>query len=293
MSPSLFLQPGALIGLFAPASPTPKDQIKKAALWVKEMGFTPFNPFDPPKSRGYLAGSDVERLEECLNLMAHPKIEALLAVRGGYGSTRLLKSLAPLWSTFPDKPIIGFSDITALHLARLAATGVGGWHGPTLVNLVDPKRRQGLKNALLGQNKPWNFSKYAIIQKGQAKGRLIGGNLSLLVSLLGSPYWPNSKGAILLLEDHNEELYRLDRLLTALRLSGRLAGLKGLIFGDFGESVSLNALKPLLWETAKECPGPVVRAPYFGHGRMNRPWPFGGLGELSATEAGGRLTFKL
>jgi muramoyltetrapeptide carboxypeptidase len=139
--------------------------------------------------------------------------------------------------------------------------------------------------------RPWKIKKTGSLKTGRGRGRLIGGNLSLLVSLLSSPYFPDSEGAILLIEDRGEKLYRLDRMLTTLRLSGRLENLAGLLFGDFGPNIPLKALKPLLMETALACPGPTAFSPVFGHGPTNRPWPVGGLAELAVDQAGGSLTF--
>ncbi|MDR0549458.1 MAG: LD-carboxypeptidase [Deltaproteobacteria bacterium] len=293
MSENLFfLNPGATIGIFAPSSPSPLEEIEQEIQRVEEMGFVVKKPLALPKPQGYLAGSDDERRTSLHSLMADPEVSALMAVRGGYGALRLLKALRPLWHYYPPKPIIGFSDVTVLHMARLAATGIGGWHAPMLCNMSSPGHRKRLKEALLGDLKPWKLKKDSHLTPGRARGRLIGGNLTLLVSLLSTPYWPNSKGAILFLEDHGEDLYRLDRLLTTLRISGRLESLAGLVFGDFGQTkAAQKKIQALLIETAKACPGPAAMVGYFGHGQENRPWPVGGIGELVVGEAKSSLTF--
>jgi muramoyltetrapeptide carboxypeptidase len=294
-----FLEPGDAIGLFAPASPYSSAEVGQATASLEEMGFRAKMPVGlpkgkgkaPEKDRGYLAGTDDERRNNIHALMGDPEVKALLAVRGGYGSLRLLPALRPLWLLYPPKPIIGYSDVTALHMARLAISGVGGWHAPMLCDLSAPGHRKRLKEALLGSLGPWRIKKKGQLKKGVARGLLMGGNLSLLVSLLGTPYWPSAKGAILMVEDHGEKLYRLDRMLTALRLSGRLSELSGLVFGDFGTEIPEDSLRPLLMELAKAFSGPVAKVPFFGHGLENRPWPEGGVGELTVDGAGSSLKF--
>ncbi|MDR1084297.1 MAG: LD-carboxypeptidase [Deltaproteobacteria bacterium] len=286
-----FLKQGSTLGLFAPASPYEPTAINSFAKMAEETGFKFKRPFILCRPKGYLAGTDQER-QNCLSiLMADPEIHGLLAIRGGYGCMRLLQKLEKLWVFYPPKPIIGYSDITALHLARLAATGTGGWHAPMLINMDLPGHRQRLAEILAGDLKPWKFVKKGCLKNGHGRGKLIGGNLSVIVSLLATPYWPDPTGTILLLEDTGENLYRLDRLLTSLRLSGVLEKLVGLIFGDFGRKILDKQLKPILRELAEVCPGPVAWGPYFGHGLENRPWPVGSPGQLTVTSAGGTLEF--
>jgi muramoyltetrapeptide carboxypeptidase len=261
---------------------------------AESMGFNFKRPLDPPKvAKGYLSGPDAERRASLNALMADPQVAALLAVRGGYGCSRLLTSLAPLWKLYPPKPIIGFSDLTALHMARLTAVGVGGWHGPMLVNFKEPGQRVRLAKALLGHLPPWKLAKSSRLKNGHVQGRLLGGNLTLVISLLSTPYWPNTAGDILLLEDTGEELYRLDRGLTTLKQSGLFQKLGGIVFGDFGLSLPKDKLKlkALLLDTIQDFPGPVAWFPFFGHIQENRPWPVGGWAELKVTDKRGALTF--
>ncbi|MDR1608757.1 MAG: LD-carboxypeptidase [Deltaproteobacteria bacterium] len=287
-----FLKPGATLGLFFPSSHMPLQEIDRLVGALTDWEFNIKIPVPWPRPKGYLASSDAERLASLRDLMTDPKVDALLAIRGGYGSLRLLPALAPLWKLYPQKPIIGFSDITALHMARWAATKVGGWHGPNLKDLDQPGARQRLAKALCGQLEPWKINKPARLKYGLAQGPLIGGNMSLVSSLIGSPYFPELSGAILLLEDNNEELYRLDRLLTSLKHRGVFQKVGGVIFGDLGQGIAPLLLKPLLKEVAEVAKGPVAWVPFFGHILQNQPWPVGALATLALTKISGELTFN-
>jgi len=222
--------------------------------------------------------------------MADPGVGGLWAVRGGSGCQRLLPGLASLWTAWPPKPILGFSDLTALHLARLKAAGVIGWHGPMVAALG--RTRPGLTGASLADLKAvllaparaggWKFSPREVFKPGRARGRLLGGNLCLLVHLLDSPWLPDPAGAILLLEEVDEPPYRLDRLLISLRQSRLWGALGGLVFGRFTRCGSPAAVKNLLRETAEAFSGPVLMNAPFGHAGLNRAFPLGVLAELSA-----------
>jgi muramoyltetrapeptide carboxypeptidase len=224
-------------------------------------------------------------------LMADPAVGGLWAVRGGSGCQRLLPRLARYWAAWPPKPILGFSDLTALHLARLKAAGIIGWHGPMLTALgqASPGRRlegaslAALKAALISPVRVggWEFSPRDALRPGRALGPLLGGNLCLLAHLLDSPWLPDPAGAILLLEDVDEAPYRLDRLLTTLRQSRLWGALGGLVFGRFTRCGSPAVVKGLLRETAEAFPGPVLMNAPFGHGRLNRAFPLGALAELA------------
>jgi muramoyltetrapeptide carboxypeptidase len=222
-------------------------------------------------------------------LMSDPEVGGLWAVRGGSGCQRLLPGLASRWALWPPKPILGFSDLTALHLARLKAAGVIGWHGPMMAGLGRAGRLAGagladLKAVLFSPARAggWEFSPRDVLRPGRARGPLLGGNLCLLVHLLDSPWLPDPAGAILLVEEVDEAPYRLDRLLISLRQSRLWGALGGLVFGRFTRCGSPAGVKGLLRETAEAFPGPVLMNASFGHAGLNRVFPVGALAELSA-----------
>jgi muramoyltetrapeptide carboxypeptidase len=226
--------------------------------------------------------------------MLCPWTKGILAVRGGYGAMRLLEELAPLWEAFPPKPIIGFSDISALHLARYAATGVGGWHAPNLTSLsrLGPLGAgRALRAVFGGGREDWLFSRGGVLKTGASRGHLVGGNLSLFSQLYGTAFCPGTQGAIILLEDVNERPYALDRLLTGLRLRGAFRKAGGVVFGSLaepGEEVQVGAV---LRDFAETIDVPVLSGAPFGHGAQNSPWFYGEEAILEATPRGGSLRF--
>ncbi|MDR1166367.1 MAG: LD-carboxypeptidase [Deltaproteobacteria bacterium] len=290
----LFLPREARLGLFAPAGPTQSVQRQEGATIVRDWGFSLELPPEEEPARGYLASPDRDRLERLLDLMGENKTDALWATRGGYGSMRLLPALQGLWKDFPPKPIIGFSDITALHLARYNATGIGGWHASNLNTLGRLGWARGRKDwdPLLGKAvSPWLFEPDAVLRQGRAEGPLLGGNLTLFACLYGTRYCPDVKGAILLLEDLDEAPYRLDRLLTGLSLRGAFDGLAAVVFGEFFNCGDKSLVREILSEFADARDYPVAREAPFGHGFVNSPWFYGEKGVLEAEDSGGRLCF--
>ncbi|MDR2934820.1 MAG: LD-carboxypeptidase [Candidatus Adiutrix sp.] len=281
--------PGQAWGLFAPAHPFDRGEFELALARLKAWGLKVCHSPKIFRRARHLAGSDEHRLEVMAELMADPEVGGLWAVRGGSGCQRLLPRLASCWPLWPPKPILGFSDLTALHLARLKAAGVIGWHGPMAASLGRPGRPAGasladLKAVLLAPVRAggWEFSPRDVLKPGRVHGPLLGGNLCLLIHLLDSPWLPDAAGAILLVEEVDEAPYRLDRLLTSLRQSRLWGALGGLVFGRFTRCGSPAEVKGLLRETAEAFPGPVLMNASFGHIRLNRVFPIGALAELSA-----------
>lgn len=233
------------------------------------------------KKRGYLAGEDQERLEGLLELL-ETGARALWAVRGGYGVMRLLASFP--WETLRswDGWIVGYSDITALHCAALRRFPWATVHGPMVVGLGRSEAATKRILALVQGKIPqpvFRFGQKAALRDGVASGPLVGGNLSLLTSLLGTDFEPPWDGAIVALEDVGEPGYRLDRALTQLGLAGRFGRINGLVLGRFarcaaGEPESRCLLaERLLALTPESCP--VVVGLPFGHVRRNLAFPLG------------------
>jgi muramoyltetrapeptide carboxypeptidase len=195
---------------------------------------------------GYLAGNDRQRAEDINAMYADPAVRAVFAVHGGWGSARLLPFLD--WETIRANPklLVGCSDITALHLAFAARAGFATIHGPNAGNswgeisassfqrLAFAAETPTFRNPDAGALDPLATERWrtTTIRPGKAVGRLVGGNLSVLTSLVGTPWLPDFAGAILFLEDTGEAEYRIDRMLTQLRLSGILAKLAGIVFGQ-------------------------------------------------------------
>jgi muramoyltetrapeptide carboxypeptidase len=245
--------------------------------------------------RAYLAGTDETRLMGILEMMDNPGVSELLAVRGGFGAMRLLKELAPFWHVFPrNKPIVGFSDVTALHLARLKATGTGGWHAPNLTTFarLHPDETRRAIASMRGENqRPWEIAPCDVLALGGTTGPLVGGNLTVFATLWGSPYCPGTEGALLLLEDVNEQPDAIDRLLTSLWLRRAFKGIRGLVFGEFVDCGDQKELRAVLEDFVREARVPAVMNAPFGHGSHCSPWFYGEHGRLLVSSGGAVLEF--
>lgn len=228
---------------------------------------------------GYLAAPDATRILDIQHGLHAPHVGALWSARGGFGCTRILDQLPQTLRANP-KWLIGYSDITALHLWA-NAQGVASIHGPMVSGLA--KHGQdlpGILNALRAI--VWDhhippFSGLQTVHLGRSTGRLLGGNLSLIQTLLGTPYLPSLDGVILFVEEIGESAYRVDRLLSALLLGGRAKGIRGIVFGEFTNCRGLEdaRLAPRLEEWTRAFGCPVVMGFPAGHGTTNQPFVLG------------------
>ena len=241
----------------------------------------------------YLAGSDDRRLAELHAALTDPGIRAVFCARGGYGATRLLRQLAASAPAGAPKPLIGFSDITALHL-WLQAYGRISIHGPVLTQLprLSSATCTRLFDLLESVRPAPPLAGTATYVGGVAEGPLLGGNLSVFTRLLGTPYLPALDGAILLLEDQGERPYRLDRMWTHLQLAGVFERVRGIALGSFtaceergADYTSDEVLRELATSTGLPCAAGLP----IGHGDVNEPVPLGVRVRLDADAA--RLTF--
>jgi muramoyltetrapeptide carboxypeptidase len=241
----------------------------------------------------YLAGDDARRLSELTAALADPQVRAVFCARGGYGATRLLARLGPGGPPGPAKPLVGFSDITALHL-WLQTHGRISIHGPVLTQLgrlaqTTSQRLFDLLESTVPTPPLYGTDTYA---GGVAEGRLLGGNLSVLTRMLGTPFMPALHGAVLLLEDQGERPYRLDRMWTHLQLAGVFAQVRGIALGTFSsceepdaQYTSTDVLRELAQATGLPCAAGFP----IGHGEVNEPVPLGVRVRLDAGAAS--LTF--
>lgn len=230
----------------------------------------------PPASWRYLAGSDEARLEDLQAAFADPDIRAVVAARGGYGAMRLLPHLDLGRLAASGKILVGFSDITALHLA-LQREGARSLHGPVVTQLGDqPAPSLERFFGILESAAPPPALPGRTVVEGEAEGRLIGGCLSLLAALVGTPYFPSLAGAILFVEEVGEWPYRLDRLWTQLRLAGVLEGLAGVAIGDLTDCDQEDLPgATVLEELAAQLGVPVIAGLPVGHGDVHMALPLG------------------
>jgi muramoyltetrapeptide carboxypeptidase len=286
------LTPGDTIGIIAPAGPVSREEIQPAIDLLKERGFHALLSLNLFKKKGYLAGHDEARLEDFHAMFADSSVKAILCARGGFGTIRLLDRIDYDLVRGNPKVVAGYSDITALLFALFKETGLITFHGPVLRNLAsDPLDNLGflLETTSSGEPRAIDLSGGTWLKRGRAEGMVIGGNLSLVCSLIGTPYLPDLTGAILFIEDTNEPLYRIDRMLTHLRLSGIISNLAGLIAGDFKDCGEPEKIRSLLSEATHGINIPVVDGLPVGHGTRNRTIPMGISAELDTRKM--RLTF--
>jgi len=252
--------------------------------------------------QAYLAGSDEERLADLVSMIDDPRVRAIFFARGGYGSQRLLPRLDLAGLARQPKPIIGYSDATAL-LGAAVEAGVVAMHGPMVADDMarglSERSTTHLRTLLTDPGWRWEAEAPITIRPGKASGRLVGGCLAVLVAALGTPWAPATDGAILFLEDVAERPYRLDRLLTQLRQAGKLERVAGIVFGTMAACPPIDGVGPL--DVVRACVGdlpcPIAFGLPSGHApggaaAENLALPFGvqveldaGRGRLAALEA--------
>ncbi|MEO7085973.1 MAG: LD-carboxypeptidase [Gemmatimonadaceae bacterium] len=265
------LTAGSRIALIAPSGLLrDAGDVDRAITSVRRMGWEAVVGDHVLEREGYLAGGDSSRLADLNRFSRDESIDGIWCIRGGYGATRLLDGIDyDAWRAHP-KTLIGFSDITALHAAIGRYADLVTFHGPTARNVISDFSIASLRAAIAGAPQVLVAPESEPMRSGVARGRLAGGNLALLAALQGTPYAPNLNGAILVLEDVSEAVYRIDRMLTQLRLAGALSGLAGIAFGHFTEiqpdadgfSRTLNSV---LQETADRCGVPCLTQIPLGH----------------------------
>jgi muramoyltetrapeptide carboxypeptidase len=244
------LVPGARIALVAPAGPLlERDDLRRAEELVRALGCEPHLGRSAGAHHGYLAGSDAERIGDLNDALRSPDVDAIWCIRGGYGITRILDEVDFAAFGRHPKAVIGFSDITALLVALYRRTGVPTFHGPIARHGLTAFSRAHFERVLMQPDAPGPLAKLPLAEAmlvprehrtvtlapGLAEGPLVGGNLSLLQCLVGTPFMPDLRGTILFLEDVGEEVYRIDRMLSHLKLAGALDGVAGVAVGQFTE----------------------------------------------------------
>src|SRR5215472_2193735 len=278
------LSPGARVAVIAPASAFDRASFENGLALIAARYDVHYQPAIFERHR-YLAGSDSRRLGELTGALLDPAIRAVFCARGGYGATRLLTALAAVGPA-PPKPLVGFSDITALHL-WLQSRGVVSIHGPVLtqLGLLPAETRQRLFHLLESPAPAPPLRGRDTFAPGAAEGPLLGGTLSVVTRLLGTPHLPSLEGAILLLEDVGERPYRLDRMWTHLELAGVFRQVRGIALGSFTGCEEKDAdygADDVLRELAQATGLPCAAGFPIGHGAENEPVPLGARVRLDA-----------
>ena len=282
------LPAGGVIGLIAPAGPAELD-LKHATQWMHARGYQLRVFAGVWEKDGYLAGSDAVRLRDFHDAFADDSIDAIFCLRGGYGCSRFLESIDFELLRHHPKPFVGYSDITALHLAITRYAGFVTFHGGMLNADLLANKQQPTESSLfrmLSGQQPVLLEHPAAyplttLAPGSASGRLLGGNLSMICAAMGTAFELDEQGIILFIEDVNEPLYRVDRLLTHLRLAGKLGQLRGVLVGDFA-GVDVQALERLLKQELGPLNIPVLAGWRSGHCDPNITLPMGAQVRLDA-----------
>lgn len=299
------LKPHDLVGIVAPAGPLlDHGVLDKGLQTLHTLGFRTTVGRHALAASGYLAGADAQRAAELMEMFSRPEVRAIVCLRGGYGTMRLLDDIDYDLIRKNPKILVGFSDITGLHLAIRKRCGLVTFHGPMVSTdfgkqLSTFTREQFLRVLTAGAGprpiiNPPDGPRPVTVTPGQARGELVGGNLTLVTALLGTPFEIETRGRILFLEEVGENPYRLDRMLSQLRLAGKLTAAVGVIFGECedcgsgpggqGSSVA-HVLKDRLGDLGLPCFYGLA----IGHGTHRATLPLG----VTATMDADRHTLHL
>ncbi|MGN0992212.1 MAG: LD-carboxypeptidase [Candidatus Ventricola sp.] len=285
------LKIGDTIGFIAPSGAVRTEgSIECAVAEAQKAGFRVKLGESCGQKYGYLSGTDEVRARDVNRMFLDDEVDAIMCVRGGYGTTRMLNLLDYEAIAAHPKVFMGFSDITAMHIAMLQKAELVTFHGPMGVSdWTEPMHPVSFASMMqaIGAAEPMGalenapgYRERRTVNPGQAEGRLVGGNLTLIASLLGTPYELDTKGCILFIEEIGEHTYCVDRLLTQLRLAGKFDDCAGVVFGDFNncaieyEQFGLT-LEQIIRDVAAPCGKPIFTGLQSGHCTPKLTLPLG------------------
>ena len=286
------LGPGDTIGIAAPASPFDEEEFHQGVAALEAMGYGVRIPQGIFEREGYLAGSDEDRAALLTRLFEDESVKAVFCARGGFGSMRLLPLLDFEALCARPKIFVGFSDVSALVAAMYEKCGMVTFHGPLVTTLRhDSEETRSSLTEALGSGKPQVLrpGNPVVLNPGKASGPMIGGNLTSLSHLMGTPFEPTFNGHLLFLEDRGEAPYRIDRMLSQWRLAGHLDGIAGVALGSFKDCEPVEDVYRIVKEAVGRAGVPMLAGFDFGHGLPNLTVPMGVEAELDAGE--GTLRF--
>ncbi len=291
------LPDGGTIGIVGPAGPMKTERLEKGVAYLKRRGYSVVLGQHVRDVWGYLAGHDRDRADDLNQMFMDPHIDAVFCTRGGYGSPRLLDFVNYEAIERRPKPLVGYSDITALQLAIFQRTGLVTFSGPMVaVEMglgIEPFTESNFWPLLSGSRELRRFRSASgplrILAGGTAEGPLLGGNLSLLCTLVGTEYMPNFEGAILVVEEVGEYPYRIDRKLVQLRLSGLLGSVSGIVFGQFTDCQPDTdspdfTVAHVLADFAADLNIPIASGLPYGHEALKYTIPWGVRARLNAAD---------
>jgi muramoyltetrapeptide carboxypeptidase len=293
---------GATLGIAAPGGPVDAARLERGVEKLRAAGFRVRHRADITSHRGYLAGDDARRAAELIELWSDPGVDAIVCARGGYGCARILSRLDAGQVRAARKPLVGYSDVTALLLWQARCAGLAGFHGPMLdrPDDLDPESLGALVELWCGERELPYVLRGVGRRGARAEGRLVGGSLTLLAASIGTAWALDCRGAILVLEEIGERPYRIDRMLQQLLAARALDGVVGVAVGSltgcsderFPEPSALD----VICEVLAKLRVPIVAELPIGHAARNHPWPVGAgavldgdRGELRILERGVEL----
>jgi len=274
------LRRGGKIGVLAPAGCVDHNLLAAGVQAVHNEGFEVELAPGVHDRKGYLAGDDEKRARNLESFFRRNDLDAIFCARGGFGSAQLLPYLTPSIASNP-KIFAGYSDVTMLLNWLLQRCGMVTFHAPMVAmdfaRGLSPRSSDQLWGTLTGENWSWKLNVGEVIRPGRVEAEMLGGCLSVLVTTLGTPYEIDTAGKLLFLEDVAEKPYRIERMLTHLKMAGKLEKLAGLVFGDFTqcEGEGPRNVPQIIAELFHGVPYPVVTGLPAGHGGENLTLPFG------------------
>lgn len=292
------LAAGDTVGLVLPASLTlESDDIALAREQLEAIGFKVLIGAHAYDRHGYFAGRDRDRADDLNRMFADDRVAGIVCYTGGWGAPRVLPYLDYDLIARKPKVLIGYSDITALLTAIYQRTGLVTFHGPVGGSTIDPYSLENFRRVVMTpepagllappQKRPTELvdrtNRVIRLHPGKASGRLVGGNLTLLAALMGTPYEVQTDGAILFAEDIREEVYRVDRMLTQLALGGKFARMAGFVFGRCTDCKATQvSLEDVLRDRFAAGPAPAISGLSFGHIEQKLTLPLGVEATLDA-----------
>jgi muramoyltetrapeptide carboxypeptidase len=273
---------GGTIGVVAPGGAVSSEALERGVTCLEALGYRVRLGDHVLARRRYLAGTAEVRLADLIAMVRDPDVGAVICARGGYGTTQLLPLLDPTLLMANPKLIVGYSDVSPLLGWVIERCGVVALHGPMvatdLAKGLSEHAAARFADLLAAPSSPWRESVSDVVAPGAATGRLVGGCLSSLVALLGTPYAVETNGAVLFLEDVAERPYRLDRMLTHLQLAGKLTGLAAVVLGSFADCDGVadgDVAAEVFRDFFADAPYPVVAGFPAGHLSENLPLALG------------------
>lgn len=278
------LSQGDTVGVVAPAGPVDPEQLQAGLNVIRGMGFKPLLGQHVEARNGFLAGTDAERAGDLMDMFENPEVKGIFCARGGYGVNRVLPLLRSSVIQANPKVVVGSSDITLLLLYLLQKCSLIAFHGPMVAGSFGcrpmPRTKTQFRKILTAAPGAGRFTapQARVVRAGKAKGRLVGGCLTLLCRSLRTPYEIQTDDALLVIEDVNEPAYRIDGMLWQLKQAGKFKRVKGVVFGEminctFGKGQK-GRLDDLIASALQDTPGPILTHCPVGHGpeMWTLPW---------------------